>query len=271
MKKSASVLSGVGCSLAAGKVWLVGAGPGDAELLTLKALRAIEQADLILFDALVSEDIRARFPKNIPHFYVGKLKGQHSIAQADLNALLIKKARAGLNVCRIKGGDPFIFGRGAEEQLALQAAGIAVEVVPGITSASGCTTAAGIPLTHRGLAQGCTFITAQGEQDTHIHWPSLVGLNHTLVFYMGLSRAPWIAQQLLQAGMAPQKPLALIENGSRSNQRVVTGCLKDLPLLIEQHALKTPALIVVGEVVSLAQHLAPSAAAFLETCERLSA
>lgn len=256
---------------APGKVWLVGAGPGDPELLTLRALRVIEQADLILFDQLVSDEIRALFPKQVPQFYVGKSKGKHSIAQHNLNALLVKKARQGLQVVRVKGGDPFIFGRGGEELLVLRKAGIAAEVVPGITAASGASTYAGIPLTHRGLAQGCTLITAQGETDTSINWHGLVGLNHTLVFYMGLSRAQWIADELQAAGMAANQPVAVIENGCRANQRVVITELADLAASITQHSLQSPSLIVVGEVVRLAHQLQTPAFDFVSTCQRLSA
>lgn len=248
-------------ALKQGKVLLVGAGPGDAELLTLKALKAIQAADLILFDQLVGEDIRALFPANVPAFYVGKVKGAHSIAQQDLNKLLIKKAKQGKVVCRLKGGDPFVFGRGGEEALALQQAGVAVEVVPGVTSASGCTTYAGIPLTHRGLAQGCTFVTAHGENELHLNWQGLASLNHTLVFYMGVSRASLIEQQLLQAGMNPNTPVAIIENGCRDNQRLVAGPIQDLQQMVLEHGVSSPALIVVGEVVRLAEQLSPQALA----------
>lgn len=240
-----------------GKVWIVGAGPGDPELLTLRALRAIQSADLILFDHLVSDAIRALFPQSVPAFYVGKKKDQHSIAQRDLNALLVKQARAGKTVCRLKGGDPFVFGRGGEEMLALVQAGIDAEVVPGITSASGCATYAGIPLTHRGLAQGVSFVTAHGETEATIDWQALVRLRHTLVFYMGLSRAQWIQQSLLAAGMCGRTPAALIENGCRDNQRLIVGQLAELPALVQEHRVQSPALILVGEVVALAEQLHP--------------
>lgn len=238
-----------------GKVWIVGAGPGDPELLTLRALRAIQSADLILFDYLVSDEIRALFPQTVPAFYVGKKKDQHSIAQRDLNALLIKHARAGKTICRLKGGDPFVFGRGGEEMLALVQAGIEAEVVPGITSASGCATYAGIPLTHRGLAQGCTFVTAHGETEAQINWPALARLQHTLVFYMGLSRAEWIQQSLMDNGMSGHTPAAVIENGCRSNQRLISGELRELPALIQKFKILSPALILVGDVVALAAQL----------------
>lgn len=240
-----------------GKVLIVGAGPGDPELLTIKALRAIESADLILFDHLVSDEIRRLFPAAVPAFYVGKKKGQHSIAQKDLNALLVKKALAGKTVCRVKGGDPYVFGRGGEEALALVQAGIPVEVVPGITSAAGCAAYSGIPLTHRGLAQGCTYVTAHGETEADINWPALVKLQHTLVFYMGVSKAEWIRSSLLQNGMAPKTPVAFIENGCRENQRVIQGDLYELADLVGRYNVQSPALIVVGEVVALAAQIKP--------------
>lgn len=241
--------------LSAGKVLLVGAGPGDPELLTLRAIKAINQADLILFDQLVSEEIRGLFPKNVPAFYVGKRKGDHSIAQKDLNGLLVKQARQGKTVCRLKGGDPFVFGRGGEELLVLRQAGVDAEVVPGVTAASGCTTYAGIPLTHRGLSQGCTLVTAHGETDLHVNWQALAGLNHTLVFYMGVSKAPMIEQKLISAGMRKNTPVAVIENGCRADQRVITGTLETLNKNILINGIQSPALIVVGDVVSLSEQL----------------
>lgn len=257
-----------------GKVWLVGAGPGDAELLTVKAVRAIEDADIIFFDQLVSAEIRETFPKSTLALYVGKEKNNHSIAQKDINQLLINKARSGLKVCRIKGGDPFVFGRGGEELLELRAAGIDADVIPGITAASGCSTYANIPLTHRGLSQGCTFVTAHAEKSLDVNWQSLAQLNHTLVFYMGVTRADTIARELCNAGLAPTTPAAVIENGCRSDQRVLTATIAELPDLVSCNAVKSPALIIVGEVVSLAEQLQPQhwiAAAAAADTQRLSA
>jgi uroporphyrin-III C-methyltransferase len=254
-----------------GKVWIVGAGPGDPDLLTVRALRAIQNADLILFDHLVSDAIRALFPQAVPAFYVGKKKDQHSIAQKDLNALLVKQARAGKTICRLKGGDPFIFGRGGEEMLALVQAGIAAEVVPGITSASGCATYAGIPLTHRGLTQGVSFITSHGETEADIDWQALVRSRHTLVFYMGLSRAQWIQQSLIAAGMCGKTPVALIENGCRHNQRLIAGQVRELAALVQTHQVESPALILVGDVVALAEQLRPAAGSFCPSEQRLIA
>lgn len=256
-----------------GKVWIVGAGPGDPDLLTLRAYNAINSADLILFDHLVSEEIRHLFPPSVPAFYVGKRKGHHSIAQQDLNMLLIKKARAGQSICRLKGGDPFIFGRGGEELLSLLRAGVDAEVIPGITAASGCSTYAGIPLTHRGLAQGCTFITGHGEHDLNINWQALASVKHTLVFYMGLSRAQLITDELTAHGMAENTPAAIIENGCRDDQRVFIGSLNQVAQMIRDNHVESPALIVVGDVVSLAEQFNPQviAAQLAFDQQRLSA
>ena len=238
-----------------GKVFLVGAGPGDPDLLTVKALRTIQSADLILFDNLVSEEIRQLFPEATPCRYVGKAKEKHSIPQKHLNQLLIDEAQQGKIICRLKGGDPFVFGRGSEEMLSLHKAGIAAEVIPGITAASGCTSYAGIPLTHRGISQSCTFVTAHGETALNINWQALAQQQNTLVFYMGLGHCEEIREQLTLAGMSIDTPAALIERGTQMQQRVITGSLKQLPALARQHQLQSPTLIVVGEVVSLAKEL----------------
>ncbi|WP_331344798.1 uroporphyrinogen-III C-methyltransferase [Cellvibrio sp. UBA7661] len=238
-----------------GKVWLVGAGPGDAELLTVKALRAINTADVIFYDYLVSADIRSLFPKNIPAFYVGKAKNKHSIAQGDLNQLLVNQAKLGLTVCRIKGGDPFVFGRGGEELLELRSVGIEAEVIPGITSASGCSTYADIPLTHRGLSQGCTFVTGHAEKILDVNWYALAQLKHTLVFYMGLTRADEISANLLAGGLAADTPVAIIENGCRKDQRNIISTLSEFPADVLRENVQSPALIIVGEVVRLREKL----------------
>ena len=248
----------------AGKVWLVGAGPGDAELLTVKALRAINSADIIFYDYLVSDDIRSLFPKNIPAFYVGKAKNQHSIAQEELNQLLVKQAQLGLNVCRIKGGDPFVFGRGGEELLELRTAGIEAEVIPGITSASGCSTYADIPLTHRGLSQGCTFVTGHAEKSLDVNWDALAQLKHTLVFYMGLTRADEISAKLLAGGLAADTPVAIIENGCRKDQRNIISSLSEFPADVVREQVQSPALIIVGEVVRMREKLQASVDAYAE-------
>jgi len=252
-----------------GKVWLVGAGPGDADLLTVKALRAINSADIIFYDQLVSEEICALFPKATPALYVGKVKNNHSIPQEDLNQLLVNQAQLGLNVCRIKGGDPFVFGRGGEELLELRKAGVDAEVVPGITSASGCSTYADIPLTHRGIAQGCTFVTGHAEKTLDVNWNALAQLNHTLVFYMGLTRASEISEKLLAGSLAADTPVAIIENGCRKNQRDIISDLKSFPEAVVREQVQSPALIIVGHVVNLKSQLQVSA--WISEAERLTA
>lgn len=238
-----------------GKVWLVGAGPGDADLLTVKALRVINSADIIFYDQLVSEEICALFPKNTPALYVGKVKNNHSIPQDELSKLLVNQAQSGLNVCRIKGGDPFVFGRGGEELLELRKAGIEAEVIPGITSASGCSTYADIPLTHRGIAQGCTFVTGHAEKTLDVNWSALAQLNHTLVFYMGLTRADDISKNLLASGLAANTPVAIIENGCRKDQRDIVSDLAHFPMDVIREKVKSPALIIVGNVVNMKEQL----------------
>jgi len=238
-----------------GSVSLVGAGPGDPDLLTIKALRSIETSDVIIFDNLVSEGIRAFFPEQTEIIYVGKIKGAHSSSQDEINRLLLAKANQGLNVCRLKGGDAFVFGRGGEEMLELKSAGIKVDIIPGITAAAGCSSYAGIPLTHRGLSQGCTFVTAHAEKELDIKWQALANLNHTLVFYMGLSKAQLIQTELQVCGLDKNTPVALIENGCCPEQRIITGKLSALSDLVIKQNIKSPALIIVGEVVSLAAQL----------------
>ncbi|MPW35980.1 uroporphyrinogen-III C-methyltransferase [Vibrio sp. B1Z05] len=238
-----------------GRVTLVGAGPGDPDLLTVKAYRAITQAQFIMYDNLVSEQIRALFPKDAKTVFVGKAKGKHSATQPDINDLLLDAALKGEHVCRVKGGDSFVFGRGGEEMLMLAKQGVEVDVIPGITAASGCTSYANIPLTHRGLAQGCTFITAHADKKLDINWDALAQLKQTLVFYMGLSKTDMLMEKLLSGGMSKETPVAFIENGCTPNQRVHIGKLDQLTALKTQHQIQSPALIVVGEVVSIAEQM----------------
>ncbi|UUM31954.1 uroporphyrinogen-III C-methyltransferase [Vibrio japonicus] len=238
-----------------GIVTLVGAGPGDPDLLTVKAARAIGQAKLIVFDNLVSEEIRSLFPDTATKLYVGKAKGNHSLTQDEINQLMIRYAQSGVDVCRVKGGDAFVFGRGGEEMLLLAKKGISVEVIPGITAASGCSTYANIPLTHRGLAQGCTFITAHADKELTANWSALATLNQTLVIYMGLSKTEMISDALIANGMDANTPVAFIENGCTQNQRVFTGRLAELTLIKEQNQIQSPALIVIGEVVTVANQM----------------
>lgn len=254
-----------------GSVSLVGAGPGDPDLLTVKALRVIQQADVIVYDRLVSKEICQLFPSSTPTVYVGKAKDHHSVPQQDINELLVNKAKQGLNICRLKGGDAFVFGRGGEEMLELRQAGVEVDLVPGITAAAGCTSYAGIPLTHRGLSQGCTFVTAHAEKDLNICWQSLAQLDHTLVFYMGLTKAGMISNGLTQAGLCAHTPVALIENGCCPQQRVISGELHQLADLVARQHVKSPALIVVGKVVALAEQLQWFTAMASQQANRLSA
>ncbi|AWB68326.1 uroporphyrinogen-III C-methyltransferase [Saccharobesus litoralis] len=236
-----------------GAVSLVGAGPGDADLLTVKALKSIQSADIIVYDNLVSADIRALFPSSALALYVGKAKGQHYLTQDEINNLLIDRAQQGYSICRLKGGDPFVFGRGGEEMLALKQAGIEVEIVPGITAGIGAAAYSGIPVTHRGISQGCTFVTAHGEKSLDLDWAALAHLDHTLVFYMGLSKLPMITGQLTQNGLSPDTPAALIERGCQQSQRTFTTTLAKLSDTALENKLQSPSLVVVGHVVSLAE------------------
>ncbi|HKQ80883.1 MAG TPA: siroheme synthase CysG [Steroidobacteraceae bacterium] len=235
-----------------GEVALVGAGPGDPGLLTLRGLRALQNADVILYDRLVSDEVLDLARRDAERIYVGKAAGQAHVSQDDINALLVKHARAGRRVCRLKGGDPFIFGRGGEELEALAAAGIRFEVVPGITAAAGCAAYAGIPLTHRNHAQALTLVTGhcKGETD-QLDWALLARPGHTAVFYMGLSHLPDILRQLVAHGVPGERAAALVEDGTRSTQRVITGTLADLATRAEAQGVKSPALLIVGEVTRL--------------------
>lgn len=243
-----------------GKVTIVGTGPGDPDLLTFKALRAMQAADIVVYDRLIGDDILDYVRRDAERVFVGKAKGRHTLTQDRINRLLIGRARAGQRVVRLKGGDPFVFGRGGEELDALRAAGIATEVVPGITAATGCAAAAGLPLTHRSHASAVTFVTGHGSDgEPDLDWPTLAALEHTLVVYMGLSTAGVIASQLIAHGKSPDTPAAIVENGTRPNQRVITGALANLETLVAQHAIDGPALIVIGDVAALANGAASDA------------
>ena len=237
-----------------GEVALVGAGPGDAGLLTLHALQAMQAADVVFYDALVSDDIRALIRKDATQISVGKRAGAAQVAQGEIHELLIRHARAGQRVVRLKGGDPFVFGRGGEEAQALQAAGIPCRIIPGITAALGATAYAGIPLTHREHAQAVTFITGHGKGDRDLHWPTLAQRRHTLVVYMGTLTAATLQQQLLAHGRAAQTPVAVISHGTRAEQQVRVGTLARLAELAQE--APTPALLVIGETVALHAQLA---------------
>ena len=241
-----------GAKLSHGEVALVGSGPGDPELLTMRAVNLLQQADVVIYDRLVSEQILELIPQTAERIYVGKRCDQHTLPQIDINQLLVEQAKLGKRVVRLKGGDPFIFGRGGEEVDDLLAENIPCQVVPGITAASGCTTYAGIPLTHRDYTHGCTFITGHLKEDKlDLPWRSLVEQNNTLVFYMGLKSIKTITRELMEHGMAGTMPAALIEQGTTANQKVHTANIEDLTELVETTQISTPTLIVIGKVVDV--------------------
>jgi len=235
-----------------GFVSLVGAGPGDPDLLTLKALRCLQRADVILYDNLVSPAVLAMARRDSRRVYVGKRAGLPTMRQAAINDLLLEEARAGRRVVRLKGGDPFIFGRGGEEIESLAAEGIGYEVVPGITAALGCAAYAGIPLTHRDVSQSVRFVTGHRQGDVvNLDWPELAKSGQTLVIYMGLLGIEEIARRLIEHGRAPETPLAIVSRGTMPDQQVVVTTLADLPGALAVHDVHGPTTTIVGEVVSL--------------------
>ncbi|QEA40336.1 uroporphyrinogen-III C-methyltransferase [Pistricoccus aurantiacus] len=240
-----------------GQVALVGAGPGDPELLTVKALRRLQAAEVILHDRLVSEEILALAHPQAWKLYVGKARSKHSVPQEGINQALVDWARAGKRVVRLKGGDPFIFGRGGEELETLADAGVDFEVIPGVTAASGCAAYAGIPLTHRDHAQSVRFVTGHLKNGScDLDWATLARPGQTLVFYMGLSSLKILRRELQAYGLTGDTPLALIEQGTTARQRVHAGTLAVLPAAAELDAIRPPTLIIVGSVVSLHERLA---------------
>ncbi|MGP1675961.1 MAG: uroporphyrinogen-III C-methyltransferase [Burkholderiales bacterium] len=240
-----------------GMVYLVGAGPGDPELLTLRAARLLAEAEVIVYDHLVSEPILRLGRSDAQRIYAGKERGNHAINQTELNQLLVRLAREGRRVMRLKGGDPFIFGRGGEEVQALAAAGIAFEVVPGITAASGIAAYAGIPLTHRDYANSCLFVAGHlKDGSVDLDWDSLVRPARTLVVYMGLLGLPTLCRELAAHGMAASMPAAIVQHGTTDSQRTVVGTLATLPQLAQTARLAPPTLIIIGEVVRLHAQLA---------------
>jgi uroporphyrin-III C-methyltransferase len=239
-------------TLEAGKVWLIGAGPGDPDLLTVKAARLIGQADALVFDHLVGDGIMDLARPDARRIYAGKEASTHTLPQASINRLLVDLAREGLSVIRLKGGDPFIFGRGGEELEALAASGIPFEVVPGITAAAGCAAYSGFPLTHRDHAQAVTFVTGHLKDGTvNLDWAALARPNQTVVFYMGIGAAGEICRQMIAHGLPASTPAAVIRNGTLPNQQTLLATLGTLPQRIEKSSIKPPALIVVGSVVNL--------------------
>lgn len=239
-----------------GEVYLVGAGPGDPELLTLKALRLMQQADVVIYDRLVSQPILELCRRDATKIYVGKARSNHSVPQEGINALLVEYAQQGKRVCRLKGGDPFIFGRGGEEIQELFQAGVPFQVVPGITAASGCSAYAGIPLTHRDYAQSVRFLTGHlKEGSPELPWNELVYENQTLVLYMGLVGLERICEQLIAHGQRPDMPVALISKGTTPEQKVVVGSLADIASKVTEHQIHAPTLTIIGEVVRLREQL----------------
>ena len=243
---------------APGAIWLLGAGPGDPDLLTVKALKVLQRADVVVHDGLVSEEILALAPAGARLLSVAKRKSRHSYSQEEINRMLVAFARDGLSVVRLKGGDPFIFGRGGEELLAAREAGVECHVVPGVTAALAASASAGAPLTHRGSAQAVTFVTGHaapkndgGSGEPDLDWASLATANHTVVIYMGLSMATPIAARLMAAGRAGSTPALIVENASRTDERRIVTTLAGLA--DEAAALSGPAVLIVGEAMALAQ------------------
>jgi uroporphyrin-III C-methyltransferase/precorrin-2 dehydrogenase/sirohydrochlorin ferrochelatase len=239
-----------------GVVHLVGAGPGDPELLTLKAARLLQQADVCVYDHLVSTEVLGLVRRGAELIYAGKEKSNHALPQKDINALMVALARKGKRVLRLKGGDPFIFGRGGKEMQFLAEHGVPFEIVPGVTSASGASTYAGIPLTHRDHAQACVFVTGHLKNGTcDLDWDMLARRNQTVVIYMGMGQIGEICERLRAHGLPGDWPAAAIERATTSKQRVVTGTLATLPGRVAHAALQPPGLIVIGEVVRLRAEL----------------
>jgi uroporphyrin-III C-methyltransferase len=238
-------------------VYLVGAGPGDPDLLTVKALRLIKSADVIVYDRLVSDDIIDLIPVGVTKIYVGKSAGRHSLPQDEINDLLVKLSTGHRHIVRLKGGDPFIFGRGSEEAIVLAKHNIKFEIIPGITSAMACAAYAGIPLTHRGLADGVHFITGHRRSDLELEFSQgvLSDKNCTLAVYMGLTNLEPIISAVSDAGRPTSTPVAVIEQGTTSQQRHILSCLSDVVADTKKAGIVPPAMVVIGEVVSLAKTL----------------
>ncbi|MEK4438715.1 MULTISPECIES: uroporphyrinogen-III C-methyltransferase [Paenibacillus] len=240
-----------------GLVSIVGAGPGDPELITVKALRRIQAADVLLYDRLVNDDLLAEAPEAALRIYCGKAPGLHSMSQEMIGRLLVTHAAEGKQVVRLKGGDPFIFGRGGEEALVLAEAGIPFEIIPGITSAVGTSASSLIPLTHRGVASTFACVTGTGSDGrvSSVRWDLLAHSVDTLIIYMGISQLPLIQRELLQSGKSSSTPAALIERGTTANERIITGTLGQLQALSLSEKVTNPALIIIGEAVLVREQL----------------
>ncbi len=254
-----------GAATAPGHVTLVGAGPGDPDLLTVKAARALREASLVLYDALVSKDVLALVSASADRVYVGKVSGHHSLSQGGIIELMLRLAGGGRSLVRLKGGDPYIFGRGGEEAQALAAAGIPFDVVPGISAAQGASATTGIPLTHRDHAESLVYATGhlRGEGDARtvdLDWQLLSRPRQTVVIYMGVGTLPVISAQLQAHGLSGDTPAAIIERATQPGQRTLTGTLATLPALAQRHDVRAPALIMIGTVVTLREELTRAAA-----------
>lgn len=240
-----------------GCVWLVGAGPGDPELLTVKALRLLQQADVVVYDRLISRDVLDLVPDGVSRISVGKAAGNHSMPQQQINELLARLAGGGRRVLRLKGGDPYIFGRGSEEALHLRRCGIRFEVVPGVTAAAACSAYAGVPLTHRGMSRGVRLVTGhlRDDEPVDLDWRALADPQSTLVVYMGLANLQRIRDELIAAGLPRDTPALAVQNGTLPGQRRVFASLAELPAKVAAAGLGAPLLLVIGHTVSLAQQL----------------
>jgi uroporphyrin-III C-methyltransferase len=239
----------------AGKLWLVGAGPGDPDLLTLRAARLLASADLVVHDGLVGDGVLALIPAHVERISVAKQRSRHTMKQELINELLVRETLGGKQVVRLKGGDPFIFGRGGEELDAAREAGVTCEIVPGITAAAGCAAQAGLPLTHREDASAVSFVAGQCKDLSDQDWSGLAGHGRTLVIYMGLATAHAIADKLIADGVSPDLPVAVIERGTTADARALRTLLTDLGDLVAREAVKSPALIIVGKVAARADAL----------------
>jgi uroporphyrin-III C-methyltransferase/precorrin-2 dehydrogenase/sirohydrochlorin ferrochelatase len=254
-----------------GEVYLVGAGPGDPDLLTFRALRLMQRADVVLFDRLVDDQILSLVRRDAERIYVGKLPNEHTMDQGDISALLVQLAQEGKRVLRLKGGDPFIFGRGGEEIEELAATGIPFRVVPGITASAGCAAYAGIPLTHREHAQSCLFVTAHGKNGVlDLNWDVLIQPAQTVAVYMGLQNLPALMDGFERRGVSMDVDVAVIENGTRANQRVLTGTLRNIVDKIRAADFKSPSMIIIGSVVQLRERLGQGQGAAAEAAHELS-
>lgn len=240
-----------------GFVSLVGAGPGDADLLTIKALRLIRSADAVVYDRLVSADILELIPAGVSRISVAKSPGKHNVPQDQINEIIVNLAKSGRRIVRLKGGDPYMFGRGGEEVLALKQHNIPFEVVPGVTAAAGCSAYSGIPLTHRGISRRVQFITAHFNNDepVDLNWKSIADPESTLVVYMGLANLPLVVRSLIEAGLPASTPAAAVQNGTTDSQQRVIAQLDQLTDAIHKKQMQAPVMIIIGKVVSLAEEL----------------